>query len=184
MSSIKKEEEFFVRNTRIVVFMGLFVALEIVLTRFLSIQTPIVRIGFGFVPIALSAMMFGPLVGGVTAALADIIRMMLFPNGASYFPGFTLTAFLGGIIYGLILYKKPKSVIRIALSVIIIRLFANIGLDTVWLVLFFNKAAAAIMIPRVITSIIILPIQTIVIFVIWKYLGRFIETSSTDLRYS
>jgi ECF transporter S component (folate family) len=172
------------KNTRIVIFMGLFVALEIVLTRFLSIQTPIVRIGFGFVPIALAAMMFGPLVGGMTAALADIIRMMLFPNGVSYFPGFTLTAFLGGVIYGIILYRKPKSIIRIALSVIIIRLFANIGLDTVWLVFFFNKAAAAIMVPRVITSVIMLPIQTSVIFILWKYLGSFIETTFDGLKYN
>jgi ECF transporter S component (folate family) len=172
------------KNSRVIVFMGLFIALEIVLTRFLSIQTPIVRIGFGFIPVALSAIMFGPLVGGVTAALADIIRMMLFPSGAAYFPGFTLSAFLSGAIYGLMLYKKPRTIIRVAISVIIIRLFVNIGLDTVWLVLFFNKAAAAIMLPRVITSAIMLPIQTSIIFVIWRYLADFIQSRFRDLKFS
>jgi ECF transporter S component (folate family) len=164
------------KNVRVIVFMGLFIALEIVLTRFLSIQTPIVRIGFGFVPIALSAIMFGPLIGGMTAALADIIRMILFPTGMAYFPGFTLSALIGGVIYGLMLYKKPKSIFRIALTVSIIRVFIDIMLNTVWLVLFFNKAAAAIMGARVITSLIMLPVQTIVIFILWKYIGKAVES--------
>ena len=32
---------------------SLLIAIEVILTRFCSIQTPIVRIGFGFLPIAI-----------------------------------------------------------------------------------------------------------------------------------
>ena len=94
---------------------SLLIALEVILTRFCSINTATLRIGFGFLPIAIIAMMYGPLSAGVAYALGDLLGMMIFPNG-SYFPGFTLTAFLTGVIYGLVLYRKPKTWPRINIS--------------------------------------------------------------------
>ena len=44
-----------------------------------------------------------PISAGVAYAIGDILGMMIFPSG-SYFPGFTLTAFLTGVIYGVVLY--------------------------------------------------------------------------------
>ena len=52
-------------------------------------------------------MMYGPLSAGVAYALGDLLGMMIFPNG-SYFPGFTLTAFLTGVIYGLYYTENQK----------------------------------------------------------------------------
>ena len=65
---------------------ALLMALEIILTRFLSINTPIVRIGFGFVPVSLTAIMYGSLWAGAAYAIADVIGALLFPI-AGYFPG-------------------------------------------------------------------------------------------------
>ena len=45
---------------------SLLIAIEVILTRFCSINTPIVRIGFGFLPIAIIAMMYGPLSAGIS----------------------------------------------------------------------------------------------------------------------
>lgn len=90
---------------------SLLIALEVILTRFCSINTATLRIGFGFLPIAIIAMMYGPLSAGVAYALGDLLGMMIFPSG-SYFPGFTLTAFLTGVIYGLVLYRKPKNLAK------------------------------------------------------------------------
>src|SRR5690554_4416646 len=112
-------------KTRRLVFVGILIAIEVIFTRFLSLQTPIVRIGFGFLAVSLTSMLFGPVVGGISAAMGDLLGMMLFPRGA-YFPGFTLSAFLGGCIYGLFLYKKPKSLLNIFLAVLIITLFVNL----------------------------------------------------------
>ena len=39
-------------KTKTIAFVGLLVSMEIIFTRFLSFQTPIIRIGFGFIPIA------------------------------------------------------------------------------------------------------------------------------------
>ena len=95
-------------NVKKLVEISLLIALEVILTRFCSIYTGVLRIGFGFLPVAIIAMMYGPISAGVAYAIGDILGMMIFPCG-SYFPGFTLTAFLTGVIYGVVLYKHPKT---------------------------------------------------------------------------
>lgn len=158
----------FLKRTRVFVFLALFISLEIVLTRFFSIQTPIIRIGFGFLPLVLSAVMFGPIYSGVAAMLADILGMLLFPQG-TYFPGFTFSALLSGIIYGVILYNKPVSIIRTAFAVILVALFIDLGLNTLWLYIITGKAGLALLFPRAIKSMIMFPIQVASINVVLKY---------------
>ena len=149
------------------VYLSLFISLEVILTRFLSIQTPIVRIGFTFIPVAVSAMMFGAVFSGISAALADIIGMMLFPSGP-YFPGFTLTAFLSGVIYGVFLYDRTLNLFRISTAVIIISLFINLGLDTVWIWMLTGKGIMILLPPRIIKCLIMIPIQIIIIELAWR----------------
>ena len=86
-------------NTRNIVYLAVLIALEIVLNRFLSINTPVVKIGFSFVPIAIAGMLFGPIPAAIVAALADLLGAALFPTG-TIFLGITLTAFLKGINWG------------------------------------------------------------------------------------
>ncbi len=159
------------KNLRLIVSAGLFIAMEVILTRFLSIQTPIVRIGFTFVPLAISSMMFGPVFGGVVAALSDIIGMMIFPSGA-FFPGFTFSAFLTGAIYGLFLHKRAKTFLRISLAVITISLFVNLILDTTWLWILTGKGIMAMLPARLIKNLIMIPVQIIIIKAVWNYIIR------------
>ena len=65
------------------------VATEIILSRFIGISTPIVRISFGFVPVALIAILHGPVYAGIGSALADFLGSILFPTGAYFrlYPG-------------------------------------------------------------------------------------------------
>ena len=157
------------KTTRTFVFMGLLISMEIVLTRFFSVQTPILRIGFGFIPIVLSSIMFGPVLGGVTAAFSDILGMMLFPQGV-YFPGFTLSAFLSGLIYGLLLYKKTKSILQITIAVLLVTIFIDLGLNTLWLSMLTGKATMVLLVPRLLKSIIMLPLQSLLIYSVIKYI--------------
>ena len=147
---------------RTVTHMALLIALQIVLSRFLSISTPILRISLGFVPVAIAGMLFGPLSGGLVAATADFLGAILFPIGA-YFPGFTLTAFLTGVVYGLFLYQKEKSWFRIVASVLVISLILNLGMNTFWLMVITGKGYLALLPARLMQNIIMIPLQTIVV---------------------
>jgi len=152
------------------------ISMEVVLTRFLSIETPIIRAGFGFLPIAVAAAIFGPVAGGAIYSLSDIIGVMLVLR-APFHAGFTISAFLTGMVYGLYLYKKPKTVLRVFLAVLTINLFIDVGLNTYWLSNLYHQAYGAILAQRVIKSAIMIPVQTTVICFAWRYLGKFIESS-------
>ncbi len=154
-------------NVKKLVEISLLIALEVILTRFCSINTAILRIGFGFLPIAIIAMMYGPISAGMAYAVGDILGMMIFPSG-SYFPGFTLTAFLTGVIYGVVLYKHPKTWGRIILATCLVCLGMNLCLDTVWLHILMGKGFFALLPTRIFKAAIMIPIQTILIQLVWK----------------
>ena len=93
---------------RLVVNGAMLIALEIVLNRFLSINTMGLKIGFSFVPIVIGAALYGPYFAAVIYGLADLLGAWLFPIGP-YHPGFTVCAALMGLIYGFCLYQKQSS---------------------------------------------------------------------------
>ena len=71
-------------STKMIVTLALLLAIEIVLSRFLSIQTSITRIGFGFVPLVIAGVLFGPVAAAIVAVLGDVLGALLFPTGAFF----------------------------------------------------------------------------------------------------
>ncbi|RDY23324.1 folate family ECF transporter S component [Romboutsia maritimum] len=167
-------------NSKTITELALLIALEVILSRFLSIHTPIVRIGFGFLPLAIMGILYGSWTAGIAAIFADLIGFILFPTG-TYFPGFTLTAFLTGFTYGILLYNKPKYTIRILISVLVVCLILNLVLDTLWLSILMGKGYIALLPTRIIKVLVMIPVQFISISLVWnKFLIR--VKSSFNLR--
>lgn len=99
-------------STQVVVKAALLAAASIILTRFFSYMIPLgglpaLRIGFGNVPLIIAGMMLGPVAGGIVGVVSDLVGFMINPMGGMYFPGFTLTAALYGVISG-ILFRRLK----------------------------------------------------------------------------
>lgn len=158
-------------HTKLLCLAAIFIALHIVLTNILAIQTPFIRIDFGFLAVAIFSMLFGPLKGGIMAAVADVIGCLLFFPGL-YFPGFTLSAFLSGVIYGYFLYDQKITVRKIAMASFCIFLLIDLTLNTLWLSLLYHKAAQLFLLGRFIKCAILLPIQGAMIYTIYKPLRR------------
>ncbi|MFV0517545.1 MAG: folate family ECF transporter S component [Aminipila sp.] len=152
---------------RKIILIGLFIAIEVILTRFCSINTPIVRIGFGFLPVAMLSIMFGPLWAGIAYALGDFIGMLIFPTGP-YFPGFTLTAFLTGVAFGLVLYKKPITYKRAFIAALLVCVVMNLLLDTYWIYILTGKGIMALLPARLIKIAFAIPLQTLLIPLVWN----------------
>ena len=94
------------KRLNVVAFCGMMCALAMVLNMVASINVgPYIRIGFSGLPNQVVAYLFGPAVGGIFGGALDVIKYLIKPDGA-FFPGFTISAALGGIIYGAFLYKK------------------------------------------------------------------------------
>lgn len=92
-------------SVRAIVFVGVFAALDIVLTRpFRTLGAPF---NFGFLSIATAGSFFGPVYGAFTALISDFLGYLLFPQTSAYFPGYALTAVLRALVYAFVFYRNP-----------------------------------------------------------------------------
>lgn len=153
-------------NARTVSLLGVLIAMEIVLSRFLSIHTWNMKIGFAFVPIVLAAMLFGAVEAGLVAAIGDIIGAMLFPVGP-YFPGFTVTAFFTGIVFACFL-KKKVSVVSVVLAVLLTQAAGSLLLNTFWISMLYGSPFKPLLITRVYQTAVMSAVQIAVILILGK----------------
>lgn len=158
-------------RTHRLVLMALFLALNIILSRFLSIAAWNIKIGFAFLPIALSGMLLGPLPTAIVAAAGDFLGATLFPIYA-YFPGFTATAFLTGLLYGFFLHNK-SSMKNIFLAVLSTELIGSLLLNTLWISMLYGTPFWALLLPRAVQVCVMIVVELVVIRILAGYLPRF-----------
>ena len=116
-------------TTRKLAISALLLTADVILTRLIAFNTPVMKIGLGFTAVALCAMIYGPWWAALVAALADLLGSLLFPTGA-YFPGFTLAAACVGLIFGLLLHRRDlrwwRPVLAAALNSVLISYSAQL----------------------------------------------------------
>ncbi|MFU0832995.1 MAG: Folate transporter FolT [Oscillospiraceae bacterium] len=150
---------------------GMLLALKVILGLFTLNLSPILKVGFSFLPIAAAGMLFGPVAGGTVGALGDIASSFINPTGP-YFPGFTLTAFLSGAVYGLILYRKPVTLLRVTLAKTAVTVLVSLCLNPLWLSILYSRAFFAVVSARVVTNLILLPIDIVLLYGILKVVDK------------
>lgn len=171
-------------KTKKLLLCALLLAATIVLGGILSIRTNIITIGFAFVPIMLSAIILGPKYSVFIATVSDIIGALLFPTG-SYFFGFTITSFLTGLVYGLILYRKEfkfdkNFIIRLVISVVIVTGLLNGCLNTIWIIM-INKGASNVVVPiRILKQLVMAPVEIVTISSLCKIFEERIKKLVND----
>ena len=91
--------------------LALLVAIQIVLSRQFAIETQLVKFSFAFVATFLMGLFLGPWWAGIGGVLSDVVGMSLLAK-SPFFIGFTFSAFLGGVVYGLYFYNKEVTLKR------------------------------------------------------------------------
>lgn len=147
-----------------IALIGLMMALSIMLTRMFSLQTQFVRISFSYVPMVFLAIMYGPWTAGFAGAAADLLGFFLFSPGFPFSPGFTLSAAIGPILYGLFLYRKPLTYWRFFLAFLTVSVLVNIGLNSFWLWLLYDQAVLALLPLRIVQNVVSLPIDAGILY--------------------
>lgn len=158
-------------KTKKMVTVALFIALHIVVTRFLSWENQAIRISFSFVPVSLCSMIFGPWVGAFSAFCSDFLGMLVFPKGP-YFPGFGLNEALYGLTYGLFLYKKNKDLKHIIPCLLLQTITVELGLATLWLHILYKNPFWVILSSRLVTAAIMFPIKIFGVKYGWQLIGK------------
>lgn len=118
-------------DVRIMTISGFLIALNIILSRVITIPG---IINFGGFPIIFAGIVFGPVVGGIVGTVGDIVSFIVRPTGV-FMPHFVLTSALTGIIPGLLVKILQN----------------NISNSKLW------KVFIAILIGQVITTVIMVP---------------------------
>lgn len=157
-------------NTKKLALMGVLTALEIILSRFLSLNAWNIKIGFSFVPLVIAAVLLGPVYAAVLGALGDFLGAILFPIGA-YFPGFTLTSALMGLVLGVSLYQK-QSFPRVAAAVCINQFILSLFLNTLWISVLYGSPYVPLLSTRVVQSVLLTAVELLLIPMILRVLPQ------------
>ncbi len=148
---------------------GILAAVGTVL-KFVSVPVgELLRISFTFLTTAIAGFMYGPLVAGMAAVVVDILGFLIRPTGA-YFIGFTVSAFADGIIYGCWLWNRPVKLWRTLCACATSTVIISFLLNPMWLQLMYGKAFLAVIAARIPTNLVLLPINTAMLFFLLKVL--------------
>jgi ECF transporter S component (folate family) len=157
------------RNVRTLTTAAMFAAISVVLGYFTIVLGDYIKIGFATVANQFVYYLFGPVVGTFFGGALDILKYLIKPTGP-YFPGFTISAAVGGLIYGSLLYKRPISLKRILIAELVVSIVCNMLLGTYWLTVMYGKGFFAILPMRVFKNLIMWPINSMIFYTIGKAL--------------
>ena len=89
--------------------LGLLIGITTVLAVYCTFRVgEVVKIPLKFISIFVTAFLYGPLCGGLVAALGDLFNCLLAPSGA-ILPQITAIEFLGGFIFGMFFFSEHIS---------------------------------------------------------------------------
>lgn len=158
-------------KTQILVRAAVLVAVQVVLARYLSINTQLLRISIAFIPVYVAALLYGPGWAAAVDGTADLIGALLFPTGP-YVPHFTISAALSGACYGFFLHRKELRWYHAVIPVLVGNLLINTVLNTYWLKLLYGYGFLALLPTRAWKNAIMIPVQVAAIFLLKKLLPR------------
>lgn len=155
-------------DTRRVVLLAVLIALQLVIARF-AISLTIYRISFGFIVTALMGWWFGPVWAGLAAVLGDLINSLMIGVPGGYFPGFTLSAFLGAFIYGCFFYRQKITWLRVILAVLTVVVVVNLGLNSWWVSILSQTPISVHFATRAVCEAATMVIHPIVIYLVMHF---------------
>lgn len=163
------------KDTRYLALMAAFIAMKIIVG---LIRIPVaqnLRISVTFILVALEASIIGPVAGMVSGAVTDTLSFILFPDGA-YFPGYTLTAMCGELIYALFLYRRKITVLRLGVAKFLNNYLVNVLMGSLWSAILYDRAFVFYALNSLIKNTVLLPFEIAVLTIVFRlmipYLSR------------
>lgn len=186
---MKKTGSFFtlslaeLKNIRSLVFSSLLTAIFAVsyspVAGNLVLVPRVVEIRFGFVAVALAAMLYGPVMAGLVAVIGDLLGTIWF-YGGPFFIGYTVNWMLMGIAFGLILYKNRYSMPRIILAVLFRQLVVGLLFTSLLHSMLGIGTFQSLLITRIPLQLIMIPVNILLLtFVLRGVAGVFRKLEHT-----
>ena len=174
-------------NLRLLTTSSILVALGVVLSFFRIPISAVTEITLTGLPIAAGGYLFGPWIGMLIGALIDVCGFFIAPKGP-FFPGFTISTALIGMIYGLFLYRewwdknirqqgllyagKKGLALRIIVAHLLKTVFISLLLNCFWLSVFYGMTFKVVFLASVPKEVINFPIEVFLIYSVVQVLKR------------
>lgn len=126
------------------------------------------ELSFGFIPIAVTGMLYGPVGAILVSVMADIIGALIF-QGGNFFFGYTLTAFCTGLFYGLLLKHEPVKLWKILLAQGLVSLICYAGMNTLWAYMMGYARTSQYIVTRLVVNAVAYPIYAFVLYLLLRY---------------
>ncbi|HJC54705.1 MAG TPA: folate family ECF transporter S component [Candidatus Gemmiger stercoravium] len=146
-------------------------AVHLVLNQFTIPVSQLLEVGFDFLAVAAIGYLCGPWVAGLSGIVTDLLGYILRPNGP-YFPGWTLSAILVGVLYGLWLYRRPIKLWRVVLCKLNMVLLFNFLLTPLWLHITYGQSFVVLSSLRLVKNVIKFPLDILLLMLVLKTCER------------
>ena len=146
-------------------------AVHLVLNQFTIPVSLLLEVGFDFLAVAAIGYLCGPWVAGLSGIVTDLLGYILRPNGP-YFPGWTLSAILVGVLYGLWLYRRPIKLWRVVLCKLNMVLLFNFLLTPLWLHITYGQSFVVLSSLRLVKNVIKFPLDILLLMLVLKTCER------------
>lgn len=163
------------RNPRALSLAAVLAALNLALNQFTIPVSSYLEIGFDFLASAATGFLCGPWVAALSGVVTDLLGYVLRPNGP-YFPGFTLSALLLGMVYGLWYYRRPVRLWRVVCCKLTVTLLFNFLLTPLWLHIMYGQAFVLLSSIRIVKNVIKFPVDVALLMLVLKACEQYQKT--------
>lgn len=163
------------KNIRTMTICAMLLALSVILGFLKIVVIPnVVEIRLSPLPIAMGGGLFGPVIGMVIGALSDIVGFIAKPTGA-YFPGFTISSAVGGLIFGICLRNKKGKITltRIIIAEILYAVIVGMFFNTLNLTILTHGDFKTLFFARLFKEVAMTPVNTLLLWIVIEPINVF-----------
>ncbi len=153
---------------------AVFTAVSIVIDIFFKqlLGLPNFGVPFYAIPLVYGSILLGPAYGVIMSVISDAVGVMLSPYG--YLPLFVIAPVFWGLLPGIIMGKKKKNWMRLAIAIFATYLFASLA-NTLAIFYYYGEGSA---LATLLSRVGLIPFNTIIMFFIIKELIKKLEPIS------
>lgn len=158
-----------VKSLRTLAFAAIIIAIRVALKNVFIPVGEDISIYIGFVFTAVGGMLYGPVMALLVGTATDLLGFFVAGGAAkgAFNPWFILVEILATFLYALCFYRQKITFGRVLLSKALVNLLANVGMQSFAMTMTYGKAIYIYMIPRVLKNVIMLPVEVLVLAVIF-----------------
>lgn len=164
---------------------AMLVACTVVLSESFALKTELIKIHFGFIPVVMSAILFGWKASASVGILADLLGLMIFPQVGAPNMFFVVIAGLEGLTYGLLLHSKENTFtgkqifIRGAIASFIVTAILFSICNSLFLWHLYGTAYIVGAMPlRILKNVVLFGIETVMIPTLFVIKNRIVSETS------